>query len=97
VGRTSAYHVRGSTFAGRVAASLLRAVGLPELITDTLALILAKHRTLLQSYRDRLTRDPARLPLFDTARTTQQIEMAYVGMMARCNNDELPATFSVLQ
>ena len=94
---------RGSTFAGRVAASLLRAVGLPELITDTLeeyeslALILAKDRTLLQSYRDRLTRDPARLPLFDTARTTQQIEMAYVGMMARWNNDELPATFSVLQ
>jgi hypothetical protein len=35
--------------------------------------------------------------LFDTARTTQQIEMAYVGMMARWNNDELPATFSVLQ
>ena len=78
-------------------------MGLPKLITDSLkeyeslALTLAKDRTLLQSYRDRLTRDPARPPLFDTARTTQQIEMAYVEMMARWNNHELPDTFSVLQ
>jgi protein O-GlcNAc transferase len=94
---------RGKTFVGRVAASLLRAVGLPELITDSLgeyeslALILAKDRVLLQSYRDRLTRDPARLPLFDTARTTRRIEMAYEKMMARWNNDELPENFSVLE
>ena len=80
---------RGQAFAGRVAASLLRAVGLPELITDnldeyeSLALKLAKDRALLQSYRDRLTRDPARLPLFDTVRTTRQIEAAYEEMMAR--------------
>jgi protein O-GlcNAc transferase len=80
---------RGEAFPGRVAASLLRAVGLPELITDTLhgyeslALKLARDRSLLQSYRDRLTRDPARLPLFDTERTTRQIEAAYEEMMAR--------------
>src|ERR1700758_470974 len=66
---------RGTAFAGRVAASLLRAVGLPELITnsldeyESLALTLAKDRALLQSYRDRLTHDPTRLPLFDTMRT----------------------------
>ncbi len=80
---------RGEAFAGRVAASLLHAVGLPELIThsleeyESLALKLAKDGALLQSYRDRLTRDPARLPLFDTVRTTRQIEKAYEGMMAR--------------
>jgi predicted O-linked N-acetylglucosamine transferase (SPINDLY family) len=92
---------RGKAFAGRVAASLLRAVGLPELITDSLdeyeslALVLAKDRKLLQSYRDRLTRDPAQLHLFNTARTTRQIEMAYETMMARWNKDELPESFSV--
>jgi protein O-GlcNAc transferase len=85
---------RGKTFAGRVAASLLRAVDLPELITDSLdeyeslARSLAEDRVRLQSYRDRLTRDPARLPLFDTARTTRQIETAYEEMIARWNNHE---------
>ncbi len=93
---------RGNAFAGRVASSLLRAVDLPELITDSLdeyeslARTLAKDRMLLQSYRDRLTRDPARLPLFDTARTTRQIEMAYEEMIARWNSGELPENFSVL-
>ena len=76
-------------------------MGLPELVTnsldeyESLALVLANDRTRLQSYRDRLTRDPARLPLFDTARTTRQIEMAYEAMMARWNKDELPESFSV--
>jgi protein O-GlcNAc transferase len=92
---------RGKTFPGRVAASLLRAVGLPELITDTpeeyeaKALMLAGDRALLQSYRDRLTRDPARLALFDTARTTRHIEAAYEEMMARWTKNTPPASFSV--
>ncbi len=79
----------GTAFAGRVAASLLHAVGLPELITngldeyESLAIRLAKDRALLQSYRDRLTLEPTRLPLFDTARTTRHIEAAYAAMMAR--------------
>ena len=93
---------RGEAFAGRVAASLLRAAGLPELITDnldeyeSLALNLANHRALLQSYRDRLTRDPARLTLFDTVRTTRHIEAAYEEMMARWTKDVMPAGFSVV-
>jgi predicted O-linked N-acetylglucosamine transferase (SPINDLY family) len=80
---------RGTAFAGRVAASLLRAVDLPELITnslgeyESLALKLANDRALLQSYRARLTRDPTRLPLFDTVRTTRYIEAAFEEMMAR--------------
>jgi protein O-GlcNAc transferase len=92
---------RGEAFAGRVAASVLRAAGLPELITDNLeeyealALKLAREPALLQSYRDRLTRDPSRLPLFDTARTTRQIEAAYEGMMARWSRDLMPAGFDV--
>jgi predicted O-linked N-acetylglucosamine transferase (SPINDLY family) len=92
---------RGNTFAGRVAASLLRAAGLPELITESLqeyestALALAKNRMLLQSYRERLTRDRMRLPLFDTRRTTQRIETAYEEMMARWNSERSAETFSV--
>ena len=80
---------RGTAFPGRVAASLLRAVGLPELITDTLeeyeskALTLANDPALLRSYREHLSRDPARLALFDTARATRHIEAAYEEMMAR--------------
>ena len=52
-------------------------------------------RALLQSYRDRLTRDPARLALFDTARTTRRIEAAYEQMMARWAKDLSPAAFDV--
>ena len=92
---------RGQAFAGRVAASLLRAAGLAELITtslaeyESLALRLANDRALLQSYRDRLTRDPARLALFDTVRTTRRIEAAYEEMMARWAKDVSPAGFDV--
>ena len=84
-----------------MAASLLSAAGLPELITDTLeeyewhALRLATDRTLLQSYRDRLARDPTRLALFDTARTTRHIEAAYEEMLARLTKDLPPASFGV--
>ena len=91
----------GHTFAGRVGASLLRAVGIPELIADgledyeSLALCLARDPDLLRSYRERLTRDPARLALFDTARTTQYIEAAYEQMIARWSNHEPPESFSV--
>jgi protein O-GlcNAc transferase len=92
---------RGQAFAGRVASSLLRAAGLAELITasleeyESLALRLANDRALLQSYRDRLTRDPTRLALFDTARTTRRIEAAYEQMMARWAQDLPPAAFDV--
>ncbi len=94
---------RGGAFAGRVAASLLRAVGLPELITDnlegyeSLALQLAKDGALLQSYRDRLTRDPTRLALFDTARTTRQIESAYEQMMSRQAKGQAPDRLTVCE
>lgn len=73
---------------------MLRAHSLDEY--ESLALKLARDRALLQSYRDRLTRDPGRLPLFDTARTTRQIEADYEEIMARWIKDMMPAGFSVL-
>ncbi|MEP6655938.1 MAG: tetratricopeptide repeat protein [Betaproteobacteria bacterium] len=63
---------RGATFAGRVGASLLRAVELPELITDSLRayrerlLALVAAPAALNDYRRHLTRERHRLPLFDT-------------------------------
>jgi predicted O-linked N-acetylglucosamine transferase (SPINDLY family) len=66
----------GETFAGRVAASLLKAVGLPELITtsledyEALALKLAREPLLLASIKAKLARNRDTCPLFDTARFT---------------------------
>jgi protein O-GlcNAc transferase len=92
---------RGASFAGRVAASLLSAVGLPELITngldeyESLALELTKDRTRLQCYRDRLDHRANPLPLFDTVRTTRQIESAYTQMQARRTEGLMPTSFDV--
>jgi len=94
---------RGDAFAGRVASSLLNAVGLPELIArnfheyEAMAVKLTRDRKLLASFRDRLNRNRATLPLFDTARTTRHIETAYEEMMARWTHGEAPAGFSMRQ
>ena len=79
----------GSTFAGRVAASLLKAAGLAELITtsaqdyEALALKLTQDKSLLASLRDRLARDRIGCPLFDTGRFARHIEAAYLMMAHR--------------
>ena len=70
----------GVAFAGRVAASLLHAVGLPELVTETaedyeaLALALARDPERLKSLRDRLATNRAIAPLFDTPRLARDLE-----------------------
>jgi protein O-GlcNAc transferase len=79
----------GSTFAGRVAASLLSAVGLPEQVVYSLrdyedrALAIAQDPTLLGSIKSRLVQNRATSPLFDTARFTHDIEALYVAMWQR--------------
>ena len=76
----------GSTFAGRVAGSLLHAVGLPELATrslagyEALALQLASDRGRLKQLRERLAANRGMAPLFDTERFRQNLESAYRGM-----------------
>src|SRR6202049_376786 len=75
---------RGEAFAGRVAASLLNAVGLPELVThsldeyERLALKLATDASLLRSIRRKLEQNRLRCPLFDTERFRRHIEAAYL-------------------
>jgi protein O-GlcNAc transferase len=79
----------GETFVGRVAASLLNAVGLPELIATTLddyealAIRLATRPNELAAIRAKLEANRLTTPLFDTQRFTQNIEAAYTAMVAR--------------
>ena len=91
----------GETFAGRVAASLLKAIGLPELITtsladyETLALKLAREPPFLAAIKAKLARNRETYPLFDTARFTRNIEAAYVTMWERHRRCVRPEPFAV--
>jgi protein O-GlcNAc transferase len=92
----------GDTFAGRVAASLLRAIGVPELITtsledyEALAHRLARDPALLGAIKAKLARNRDTHPLFDTARFTRHIEAAYVTMWERYQRRETPKAFAVV-
>jgi predicted O-linked N-acetylglucosamine transferase (SPINDLY family) len=91
----------GDVFAGRVAGSLLKAVGLPELVThnirdyEILALRLATDPTVLDGYRSRLAANRLTHPLFDTHRFRHHIEAAYLRMWEIWQRGEQPMSFSV--
>ena len=71
---------QGKQFAARVAASLLKAVGLPELITETerqyeqLILELAENHEQLRSIKAKLKENRLKMPLFNTELYTQNFE-----------------------
>lgn len=79
----------GPTFASRVCASLLGAVGLPELVTHTveayeaLALALATSPERLAELRGRLQMNRKTMPLFDSPLFARRIEAAYEAMWDR--------------
>ena len=91
----------GDTFAGRVAASLLNAIGLPELVTsslgeyEALARKLAADPALLQTIRRKLEQNRQHAPLFDTDRFRRHIEAAYTTMWQTWQRGEEPRGFSV--
>ena len=91
----------GATFASRVAGSLLGSVGLPELITgslaeyEALALALARDPARLAALRTKLGRNRDVFPLFDTARFTRHLEAAYTTMWERAQRGEPPQSFTV--
>jgi protein O-GlcNAc transferase len=91
----------GSSFAGRVAGSLLNAVGLRELIADNLtdyealALKLARDKNLLAAIKAKLAENRETFPLFDTDRFRRHIESAYETMWERYQRGEPPASFTV--
>jgi len=76
----------GGGFPGRVAASILRAMELPELVTEnladyeSLALALATDAPRLAALKQKLEANRKTTPLFDTARFTRSMEAAFETM-----------------
>ena len=91
----------GTAFPGRVGASLLDAVGLPELIThsledyEALALKLATSPDLLADIKAKLARNRTTCPLFDTRRFTRHLDSAFITMWERHQRGEPPVSFTV--
>jgi protein O-GlcNAc transferase len=79
----------GETFAGRVAGSLLNAVGLPELVAASseiyqqTAIELAREPAKLKAIKQKLTGNRLSTPLFNTELFTRHIEAAYTAMVLR--------------
>jgi protein O-GlcNAc transferase len=92
---------RGTSFPGRVAASLLNAVGLPELVTENLedyerlALGLATDHSRLAALKQKLAQNRSYQPLFDTDLFRKHLESAYATMWQRWQKGEAPAGFDV--
>jgi predicted O-linked N-acetylglucosamine transferase (SPINDLY family) len=91
----------GTAFSGRVAASLLGALDMPELVTETLAdyealaLKLEREPQTLKALREKLQRHRTTAPLFDTAATTRSLEAAYARMWDIHQRGEAPRGFAI--
>lgn len=91
----------GESFPSRVAASLLHAIGLPELITksqeeyEALAIALAKNPEKLAEIKTKLITNRLTMPLFNTPLFTKNIEAAYKKMYERYQADLPPDHFFV--
>ena len=92
----------GQSFASRVAASLLNAIELSELITNTqeeyeaLAIDLALNPTKLTNIKNKLANNRFTTPLFDTPLFAQNLETAYIKMMERYQSDLEPDHISIV-
>jgi protein O-GlcNAc transferase len=93
--------VLGPSFANRVAASLVTAIGAPELIAaslegyEMLALALAQGPARLAALKAKLAANRLAAPLFDAPRFCRHIEAAYEQMMAIARAGEVPRAFDV--
>jgi predicted O-linked N-acetylglucosamine transferase (SPINDLY family) len=91
----------GQTFPSRVATSLLRAIGMDELVTSSLGeyetvardLALDGHR--LAAIKAKLLENRDTKPMFDTAQFTRYLESAYRGMWERQRTGLPPEGFAV--
>jgi predicted O-linked N-acetylglucosamine transferase (SPINDLY family) len=87
----------GEGFAGRVAASLLRTIGLPQLITasisqyEDMATALAEDPGRLSGIRQQLAQNRSTTALFDTERYTKNLEAAYQQIHERYHSGLAPA------
>lgn len=94
--------LQGNHFAARVAASLVSAVGLPELITtslaeyESLAVGLATDKKKLSNIRQQIMENRTASPLFDTERSTKNLERAYRKMWDIYKAGEEPRVIRVV-
>jgi len=85
--------LKGQSFASRVAASLLEAIGLSELITinrqdyESLAIELANNPHKLAAIKQKLLQNRQTAPLFDTPLFSKSIEAAYIEIFERYQRD----------
>ena len=92
---------RGNAFAGRVAAGILNAAGLEELVADSLedyealALALARDPKRLKALKKKLVEGRATSALFDTKQFCGGIEAAYARMIEIARAGENPRGFAV--
>lgn len=93
----------GDSFPSRVAASLVHAAGIGELAVDSLpayeqlAVALGRDRAQLAALRRRLQEGLQSCPLFDTTRTTRNLERAYALMWEIHRQGQGAASFSLLE
>ncbi len=91
----------GRSFPSRVGASLLRAVGLPDLVTESfedyeaLALRLASEPDTLAALRKRLADSLPTCPLYDTPRYTRHLEAAYQRMVEHARAGRRPTAITI--
>ena len=93
--------LQGDHFASRVSSSLLKAIGLPELIThslkeyEELAVRLSRTPSELRSIRHKLGKNRYTEPLFDTPRFACNLEKAYKEMWEIFLNGERPREIEI--
>jgi predicted O-linked N-acetylglucosamine transferase (SPINDLY family) len=93
--------VAGRTFASRAAASMLRAMGLADLVCagwseyESVALALARDPARLHALQARVDANRLTTPLFDSNAYIRGLEQLYVLMLRRRRNGEPPADIRV--
>jgi protein O-GlcNAc transferase len=95
--------LQGSSFASRMSSSILTAIGLSELITQTieeyehLAVDLARNPEKLQKIRQKIAKNRLTEPLFDTPRFARNLEKAYKEMWEIFVAGEMPRRIEVVE
>jgi protein O-GlcNAc transferase len=95
--------IQGSSFASRMSSSILTAIGLPELITQTIeeyeqiAVDLARNPERLQEIRQKIAKNRLAEPLFDTPRFARNLEKAYKEMWEIFVAGEMPRRIEVVE
>jgi len=90
--------ITGETFASRVGASLLNALGLPELVTHSLeqyedmAIKLLENSEMLNQLRDKVEQLRDTSSLFDAKQYLENLESAYLKIFELCLNGKIPET-----